>query len=261
MLEYRPRPALWRVALLSFSQIVVAVWLTNVVVAALEIFAVKRWIFYATPWDTPWHHLGVRAIDVDARYAGAAAAGACLAAAIVLWLWPTRQTLASRHFAHTIAGVLAIFGVFRIAPRAPLAYAAPALVGAIIIAFVAERRALSLLGNVFDFTRGKRLAFWLLRIVSATALLGAASWLARDRVGVYLAAGYTTMTFAVALFIAPPVRFERLDNIELRAGVVPLVLAAIVILAGSAALFGVTRARAIHATPQGWKLAPIQTGG
>lgn len=255
MLEFRPRPPLRRVALLSASQIVVAVWVTSVAVAALEIAALKRWIFYATPWDTPWHRLGVRWIDVDPRFIGPAAMVAAIVAAVSLWLWPTRQTLASRHFAHIAAGVLAIFGAVRLGIRAPLMYAAPALVASIVIAFVAERRAQSVLANVFE--GGSRLALWCVRILPATAFLALLSWLARDRVGLALAGIFAAITFVVA-FVTPPHRFEQLSDIELNAGVIPLAIAALVIVAGSIALFGVVHARAIFATPKGWEIRPLE---
>ncbi|HWW61059.1 MAG TPA: hypothetical protein VN181_06820 [Thermoanaerobaculia bacterium] len=253
MLEFRPRPPLWRVALLSASQIVIAVWLTSIAVAALEISALQRWIFYATPWDTPWHRLGVRWIDVDPKFIGPAAAGTSIIAAVSLWLWPTRQTLASRHFAHIAAAVLAIFGALRLATRAPLMYAAPAIVAAIVIAFVAERRAQSLLGNVFD---GRRLALWCVRILPAAAFLAFMSWVARDRVGLALAGIFAAITFVVA-FVTPPRRFEQLTDVELSAGVIPLAIAAFVVIAGCVALFGVDHARAIFVTPKGWAIRPL----
>ncbi|HVR39660.1 MAG TPA: hypothetical protein VMU84_11235, partial [Thermoanaerobaculia bacterium] len=229
MLEFRPRPPLWRLALVSASQILVAVWLTSLAIAAMEIVAMQRWIFYATPW-------GVGASGIDPQIIGIATVVACALAAIALWLWPTRQTLATRHFAHVVAQVLAIYGVGRLAPRAPLMYSAPTLVAAIVIAFVAERRVLSLLGNIFALTLRTRLELWCLRIAPVAGFLGAMSWLARDILGIYLACAFAAIPFAVA-FVEPPKRFERVDDLHLQR-IAKIAIVAFILIAGSAALFG-----------------------
>lgn len=151
MHEFRPRPAIARLALVLAAQLFVAAWITNLAVSLVELSILRRaglesWLVYATPWDgvrerlavrtlprpeddsfTIWIYpppapgdeaLAERALRADAehmRRGGWFGAGAVVVALLVVYLWPGGPSLAARMFGYVLAAVLATFGTTRLA--------------------------------------------------------------------------------------------------------------------------------------------------
>lgn len=151
MYEYRPRPALWRLAIVVAAQLFIAGWIASLASSVVELTILRRaglrsWFVYATPWDgvrerlavrtTPRidddpysiafadppvaedRHLAGRAVRADAEHmhrGGWFAVGATALAMLVLYLWPGGPSLASRMFGYVLAAVLATFAAPRLA--------------------------------------------------------------------------------------------------------------------------------------------------
>ncbi|HKO55067.1 MAG TPA: hypothetical protein VJ276_04265, partial [Thermoanaerobaculia bacterium] len=163
-MEYRPRPAAWRIAVVSFCQMVVSVALANGIVSAVDMYVFQRswvkdlWLLHASPWstlgsDAPVRQLGAVGLEAQlaARHVMLPAAAAFLAAAlIVIYFWPTKQTVATRLFSVHLAEALAAFGAGAIVARrfdGDLAGIA-ILAAAAVVCIAAEWAVNNLLANV-----------------------------------------------------------------------------------------------------------------
>ncbi|HEX7150809.1 MAG TPA: hypothetical protein VF618_04915 [Thermoanaerobaculia bacterium] len=234
MLEYRPRPPLWRLALVSASQFILATWLVGVVLGAIDTILVRSYqgvtLLYATPWDTLHRDGGELA-----AWAGYAF---CAFALLLLYLWPSGRTLRGRHFHFVMAMSAAVFGAIRFGLRGDLNDDLP-LLGALALAgfvvLAAESRALALLGNVYDLTFGRRLKVWAVRLLP-TGL--AFAYFEPVPVAVLLGG-----TLLVAL-IGTKVRFEQVVDPEMRS-YASVVIGAVLVLALSIAAFGLVEPKAV----------------
>jgi hypothetical protein len=247
--EWRPRPAAWRIALVSFCQLAVCVALANAIVSALDMYVFQRayvkdlWLLYATPWST----LGaiarpseLGAVGMEAQLAGRhlmlPATAAFLAfALLVIYLWPTKQTVATRLFSVHLAEAFAAFGAGAIVLRAfdgELPSIA-ILAAAAVVCIAGEWAVNNLLANVVPMRNpAQRAGFWLLRIVPAMAAIGAASELAHYEAGALCAAGVLVITLFANVARRPAASYEQVLEPELReaAAAWPFVLVALLMV-------------------------------
>jgi hypothetical protein len=228
--QFRPRPALWRLGVVSFGQFALALWMANALVAAAEmgllwyLAAPSRWVFHATCWST----LPRLSAPPDALTA-AVAFGFVLVAALVLALWPTRNTLARRLFVSVFAQSLAVFGATAFALRHASLLGIAVALAALWLCARAELRAVGVLASVVDLTRLlPRLTHWLVRIVPAMAALSAVP----IRRNWWLAGGLTVVTLMMNAS-RRPTRFEVVEEPELREAAVTMALLALAILGAS----------------------------
>ncbi|MEA2463321.1 MAG: hypothetical protein QOJ98_1068 [Acidobacteriota bacterium] len=250
MLEFRPRPTFWRLAVVTACQVLLAAWIVNVAISALEMLVLRdaglrAVIVYASPWDTVRERLEPDPADVELvrRYAeadrihlhvaGWFAAGAVLLALIIMKLWPGGPSLAARMFGYVFGAVLATFGIARLASHEVRMDLPPAailgslsLVAGLVVAIVAMRRMIVLLGNVYSSR------FWILVAIFPVCVALAFVSL-RATVGAALLAGAAL----IATFLPIHEKFEQLTRVELREAVVPLLV--------TMALIGVTTMRAL----------------
>ena len=248
MLEFRPRPALWRLVLAGTCQILIAAWLAGLAVSTVELLILRdaglqAWIVYGSPWDSVRERLTPDPEDAEQvrrdeeadrihlHVAGWFAAGAVVLALLLVKLWPAGPALASRTFGYILGAVLATFGVARLATHEVRLDLPPAAIlgslsvaGGIVVAVLALRRVIVLLGNVYERPRWFMLAF----VIPACALVAI-----RAPFYAALLAGCAVLA---ACFPAPP-KFEQLTRVELREAVVPLLV--------TAALLGVASTRAV----------------
>src|SRR5258706_9150881 len=90
--QFRPRPALWRLAVVSFSQFAAALLIANPLVSLAEMGLLAhlarpaRWVFHATSWSTL-----PRQAEPEPQLTAGVAFGLVLLGALVLTLWPTRN--------------------------------------------------------------------------------------------------------------------------------------------------------------------------
>jgi hypothetical protein len=225
--QFRPRPSLWRLGVVSFAQFVLALWIANVLVAAAEmgllwyLAAPRRWVTHATAWSTL-----PRLSDPPDQVTAGVAFGIVLLAALILTLWPTRNTLARRLFVSVLAQSLAVFGATAFALRHASLLGVAVALAALWLCARAELRAVGVLASVVDLTRPlPRLTHWFVRIVPAMAALSAIpiprNW--------WLAAGLTVVTLMMNAS-RRPTRYEIVEEPELREAAVTMALIAATIL-------------------------------
>ncbi|HYK03428.1 MAG TPA: hypothetical protein VE974_16845 [Thermoanaerobaculia bacterium] len=250
MHEFRPRPTFWRLALVTACQVLLAAWIVNLGVSTLELLVLRdaglrAVIVYASPWDTVRERLEPDPADAELvrRYeradrihlhvAGWFAAGAVLLALAIMKLWPGGPSLAARMFGYVFGAVLATFGIARLASHEVRIDLPPAailgslsLAAGLVVAVVAMRRMIVLLGNVYESR------FWILVAIFPVCVALAFVSL-RAAVGAALLAGAAFM----ATLLPVHGKFEQLTRVELREAVVPLLV--------TMALIGVTTMRAL----------------
>lgn len=252
-LRFRPRPAGWRIFLVSLSQFVIALSLTSLISSVLAVTVLRAselrypLLVYAPPWETLWSRVSARyVVSTETLLTRGAGYAFLVVAVVVFWLWPTRQSLATRHFAYTFALVMAIFGAGAWVGDSPLRARIlddPSVigiaVGAIILCALIERRALELLGNVITAEKpSQRLLLWSLRIVPSATLMALFGFAVKRDVTIVLAALYALITLLVALSYRPGKGFEALGEVRMREAAAILPVVALLLIAGSWWVFG-----------------------
>jgi hypothetical protein len=250
--QWRPRPALWRLAIVSCCHFVLAAWLTVALLSTLDMFLMQQagvkgvWAVYLPPWSTLHTAAAARllapgqAVDmpiaaerVAEGYAPMVAGGALLLALIVLYIWPVGESLSSRLFAFALAQSLAVFGaasLFRLSMSGvskPIPYRFAAVAVAALLCMAAEARTNRVLANLFLMDGPlRRAGLWLARLFPATLALGLAAWLAGDTAVAAAAAGLALATLFVNLAHRPPQTHEAVNEPLLReaAAAMPIVL-------------------------------------
>jgi len=257
--RFRQRPPMGRLALVTFCQFVIAVWLANALVSTADM-AVWRtakieraWIVYLPPWTTLKSEASRRIVPVAQReyerFTPYVTGGFALAGLLLLFFWPGRQSLAGRLFSVRLAQCIAIFGAgFALRHKADLS---PPVLGAIAVAagvvIAGEWQTNNFLAQTIDLRRATtRLGQWLLRAVPGSLAIGAAAYLANERIVLYMAFVFAVLMFIANLIRGPVARYERLDKITLGTATVASLLIAAAIVVGSEWLFGFAPLRAPH---------------
>jgi len=250
--QWRPRPALWRLAMVSFCHFVLAAWLTSALLSTADMFLMQQagvkgvWAAYLPPWSTlhtaaaggllaPGQavDMPVAAERVAERYAPMVAGAALVLALIVLYIWPVGQSLSSRLFAFALAQSLAVFGaasLFRPSLSGvakPIPYRFAAVVVAALLCMAAEARTNRVLANLFLMDGPlRRAGLWLVRLFPATFALAFAAWFGGDPAVAVAAAGLAMATLFVNLAHRPPQTHEAVNEPLLReaAAAMPFVL-------------------------------------
>jgi hypothetical protein len=229
--RFRPRPALWRLAIVSFAQFAIALLITNLLVSLAEMGLLAytarpaRWIIHATAWSTL-----PRLADPEPQITAAVAFGFVILGALVLTLWPTRNTLARRLFVSIFAQAVSVFGATAFALRHESLLGLAVALAALWLCARAELRAIGVLASVTNLDRPlPRLKYWFVRIVPAMAALACVP-LKRNW---WLAGGLTLVTLLMNTS-KRPARFEVVEEPELREAAATLSIVAVAVLAYSA---------------------------
>jgi hypothetical protein len=224
--RFRPRPAAWRVAIVSLAHFAIALLLTNALTAAAEVAfsRARNWPkLRATPWSTM-----TRISDPPPEIAAGVALAFVIIGAVVLFLWPTRNTLARRLFVSTFAQSMAAFGAALYALRHASLLSVIAILPALWLCATAETRAIGVLASVADLdTPLPRFTYWFARIVPSMSALAAIP----IRRNAWLACGLAAVTLMMNL-AKRPTRYEVVEEPELReaAAVMGVIAAAIIAL-------------------------------
>ncbi len=248
-----------RLALVAFCHFVIAVWLANALVSTADM-AVWRaarieraWIVYLPPWTTLKAEAARRIVPVAEReyerFTPFITGGFALAGVLLLFFWPGGQSLGGRLFSVRLAQCSAIFGMgFALRRKADLSL--PVLIALAVAAGVViagEWQTNNFLAQTIDLRRATaRLGQWLLRAVPGSVAIGAAAYLANERIVLYMALFFAVLTFIANLIRGPVARYDRIDKITLGAATVVSLLFAAAIVVGSEWLFGFAPLRAPH---------------
>jgi hypothetical protein len=250
--RYRTKPQRWRVALVSLSQFLLGVTITNAIVSIGDIAILRAapnmpdaWVIYATPWLTlkPVLPHIVKAHDFTLElliWTG----GLLLLALIAVYLWPARRSIASRLWAVTLGQTLAAFGgaifVFRGPANESIAqmfYAAPVI--AAIICMVGEWSTNTLLGGYYDLDSPiQRLGLWALRVLPGLAAIAFLSYVIHYEFGVIAAGGLAAVTLLANLMKKPSRSMETMREVEMREAAAAMPFIAALVLAGAFFAFG-----------------------
>jgi hypothetical protein len=250
--RYRPRPLRWRIALVSFCQFILGVTITNALVSIGDVAVLRAapnmpdsWVIYATPWLTlkPVLPRIVKAHDFTTELL-IATGGLLLLALIASYLWPARQSIASRLWSVTLGETLAAFGgaifVFRgntTDPIPPMFYAAPLI--AAIICMAGEWSTNTLLGGYYDLESPlQRMGMWALRVLPGLAVIAAASYGIHYESGVLVAGALAAVTLLANLMKKPGRALETMRVIEMREAAAAMPFITALVLAGVFFAFG-----------------------
>lgn len=223
--EFRQRPALWRMALVALSQLVIGATIANLLLAGCDATILihagiaKAVILRLTDW------MPLRGFD--ALHA-VIAIGFLIVAEIVLDFLPAPHGLASRHFVIAVAQSLAAFGAGVLALNQPLIPAMVIALAAALMCVRAEVAAIRLLSNVLDMQLPlHRVTLWLLRIGlwSAAALLPLSiRW---------PLLGFAAVTLFVNLSTKPKDAWQRVDDPQMREATATLPIVAALLVAAA----------------------------
>ena len=248
--RYRARPLRWRIALVSLCHFLLGATITNAIVSLGDIAILRSapkmpdtWIVYATPWLTlkPLLPHVVKPGDFINElliWNG----GLLLLALIAVYLWPARQSIASRLWSVTFGQTLAAFGaaifVFRGSDAvAPMFYAAPVI--AALICMVGEWSTNTLLSGYYDLESPlQRLGMWALRVLPGLAAIAAASYGIHYDAGVLAAGAFAGVTLLANLMKKPGRSLETMREIEMREAAAALPVVTALVLAGVFFAFG-----------------------
>jgi hypothetical protein len=240
--SWRPRPALWRLALVSFCFLILGATIANGIVSIADAALIPNkyehpYAIYVAPWSTlPVPPQGLNA--------------ALLAVALVLvWLWPSRATVASRLWPIALGQTLAAFGGANV-PLKDWWIAAPAV--AALLCMLGEWHANNLLGGHLDLdTPLRRTGVWAVRILPGAAAIGAASYVAHYAFGWMAAAGLALATLFANLVRKPGRLLETMREVQLREAAAAMPFATAVIVIAIVLTFGYTPPRALLLSAKG----------
>jgi hypothetical protein len=250
--QHRPRPARWRIALVSFCYLILGATIANALLSVAEVALLSkatdvkaRWIIHATPWMSlkPYVRTTMRLHVMPIPMLIASAVFLAFAL-IVIWLWPVRSSIGSRLLAIAMAQCLAAFGGAMVPELAdPITYAAPAV--AALICMLGEWSANTLLGSYWNLeTPGRRLAMWSVRILPSSVAIAAAAWTLHNEPGVYAAALLAGSTLFANLARRPSRSLETMKDVQMREAAAAWPVATLALLVGVVLVFGFRPPRA-----------------
>lgn len=253
--EFRPRPKKLRVVLFSASFLLLAMQLAVLLTGVVHFLAIAGWSsehpfpLYA-PVAQKFQLPGVANVR-SAAAESVAPAFALLSAAVVLYFWPTRLTLASRTASHLVSYsfvIVALAMSFEVPPTRWLAGDASelrfpvALLVALFLIQQIETRAVTLWANVVRMdTPGIRVLQWSVRLAIPLAILAG---LAASNAYLPLAAAAAmaaAVTFLVNISSQPGPRFEALSQPEMREAAATAPFVALIVVGAAIVLFGMPR--------------------
>lgn len=260
--QFRKKPALWRMLVISLSAAIVSSILVSVYVG-VAIAAVGRshnpdgaaWILYSPPVMLPGF-LFESASATLRLFPIAVSSAALLIGAILSFFWPAKSTLATQMFLGIQAVGFLTFGAIAPAAAALLmrmqrirSWRDVVIEGAIIlIALVllvaAERKTVGMLANLVSVhSPSRRFGLWLVRQAVPFGLLAGLAFAAGGLATALAVAAMLVVTLLENLARTPASRFQQLRDIEMREAAASLPILAALLLAGSIWLFGLAPLR------------------
>lgn len=262
--EFRPRPALWRFAVVGVCQLILAVWLVQAAMSAADMAILRKarveklWIVDAVPWQALKGDLAQPdrgdvsdfAVRADREYAAwndIAAGAFVVLALLVLFFVPGSLSLANRLFTITFAQVCALFGgAFGLRRCLSAVCHGPQLIllaaiglAAAIVVMIGEWKVSAMLAGIFTMNPGRRLAIWASRVLPGCAVIAAACWYVHNEVELQCAVVLAALTLVANLIRKPTPSGERVDSVEMVEASAALPAVVGVLLAAAVWTFGV----------------------
>jgi hypothetical protein len=255
--QFRKKPALWRMLVISLSAAIVSSILVSVYVS-LAIAAAGRshnpegaaWIFHAPPVMLPGF-LFESASATLRLFPLAVSGGALLVGTILSFFWPAKSTLATQ----IVLGVQAVgfltFGAIgpataalhwrmdRIRSWRDVVIEGTIILIALLLLIAAERKTVGMLANLVSVhSPSRRFGLWLVRQAVPFGLLAGVAFAAGSVATALAVAAMLVVTLLENLARTPASRFQQLRDIEMREAAASLPILASLLLAGSLWLFG-----------------------
>lgn len=255
--QFRKKPALWRMLVISLSAAIVSSILVSLYVG-VAIAAAGRshnpegaaWILYAPPVMLP--ALLFESASATIRlFPVAVSGGALLIGTLLSFFWPAKSTLATQ----IVLGVQAVgfltFGAIapvtasllwridRIRSLREVALEGSIILIALALLIAAERKTVGMISNLVSVhSPSRRFGLWLVRQAVPFGLLGGLAFAAGAVATAVAAAAMLAVTLLENLARPPASRFQQLRDIEMREAAASLPILAAILLAGSFWLFG-----------------------
>jgi len=194
-------------------------------------------------------------VDQSIRAAGTAIAIPLVVALVLVFFFPTTQKISGRLNLHTFVMCLVAFGTlapvvdaglfrdFRLYTRLEREPALGIVAGAAVVLALllglVERRAVRILGNVYDTsTPGKRLYIWLLRVPLPFALLATLAQMSGWTAGAIASLVVIAATFFETISHLPSVAHEAFSDVRMREAAATWPVVAVVLIGASVWAFG-----------------------
>jgi hypothetical protein len=167
---------------------------------------------------------------------------------IVLYFWPTNQTLGRRITTQMTALAFAVIAMSLAMDDSPMQWLTGDLrefwkpvtiIGGVFLIFQAESQAITLLNNVYRLeTPAERLVVWAMRLPIPLILIGAHALYSRYAPLAIACAVALVITFVTQLGRRPASNYEKLTDVFLREGSAMATVGAILVIALASVLFG-----------------------
>ncbi len=259
--RFRERPAALAILSVSLFSTLSCALISSSLVSLLRVLATRERrsefpLFLYFPFASdPFSGLYPIRVDQAVRAAGIAFAIPLVLALVLLFFFPTTQRLSGRLVLHTFVCSLITFGTLaplldakffhdfrlftRLESNPALGIFAGVAIALAILLVVVERRAVRLLGNVYDTdTPGKRIYLWLLRIPLPFALLAALCQLNGWAAGAIASLTVVVVTFFEVISHLPRQQYERFSDVRMREAAATWPIVAVLLIGGAIWLFG-----------------------
>jgi hypothetical protein len=257
--QFRKKPALWRLFLLSFSALVLSSVVVSLLLgAAIGLVGkgaavgdeVSAFVLFAPPVVSGSLLLD-GAMGTAASFAWIAGAAALALAIMITFFWPSEPTLASQLLGNALGNAFVVFGAMTIPIESILAQSrylddpmkvleeGIVLLAAIIFAFIAERRTVALLSNLVAMNApARRVRLWLMRLGIPLAVLATAGFVLGSPAPLIAATAFLVVTFFENISRRPSALFVQLRDVQMQEAAATLPLLAAILVAASVWAFG-----------------------
>lgn len=212
-------------------------------------------LFYFPFASDPFAGLYPLRADMSIRAAAPAIAIPLIVALLLLFFFPTAQKLSARLNLHTFVTCLLTYGTLaplldaelfrdfrlftKLEPEPALAFVVGAAVVLAVLLALVERRAVTVLGNVYDTSSpGKRLGLWIMRVPLPFALVATLAQLNGWTAGAIASLVVIAATFLEAISHLPRVKHESFSDVRMREAAATWPVVATILIGASVWAFG-----------------------
>jgi hypothetical protein len=259
--RFRERPSALALFSVSFFSTLACALLASAFVSLLRVFMTRGvraefpLVIYLPFASDPFAGLYPLRVDQSIPSAGVAIAVPLVLALVLLFFFPTTQKISGRLNLHTFVSCLVAFGtlapvldprlfrdfrLFTNLEREPaLGIVVGAAVALALVLGLVERRAVRILGNVYDTSSpGKRLQTWLLRIPLPFASIATLAEMSGWTAGALASLVVIAVTFFETISHLPRVGHESFSDVRMREAAATWPVVAAILVSASVWAFG-----------------------